>query len=223
MEIKILAMLTKNDVTIERAQEVFEENKHADIDSWGFKDTGIDTDRARKLVASMKRENKHTYLEPLVTDESECIKAAEFAIECGFDAVIGVKFYESVANILNRNGIKYYPTCGRRDGIPRMLYGTHEEIIQDALRIVSHDGVDGICLSIYRYVDGDPQKMANEFVKRVTAPLIVSGSLNTKERLDFVKTLKPWGFTMGSALFDDSLDGDTMQDKLEFLRKYMEI
>ena len=73
-------------------------------------------------------------MEPLIESEEGCLEAAQFAIDCGFEYVIGMEFYESVAQKLKGTGIQYFPTCGRRAGIPRMLYGTVQEIIDDAKR-----------------------------------------------------------------------------------------
>ncbi|MCI8503562.1 MAG: hypothetical protein HFH00_07020 [Dorea sp.] len=218
MSVKLIAMLTNNDKTVPGAIDIFENNKMTKADCWGFKDIGIELPAAKELIEKMKRAGKITFMEPLVESEEECLKAAQFAIDCKFEYMVGMAFYESVAEKLKGTGIKYFPTCGRRAGIPRMLYGTHEEIIADAKRILSYEGVHGICLSIYRYKDGDPEEMAREFVKNVDKPMIVTGSISNTERLEFVKKLKPWGFTIGSALFDDSFGAfETISDKIDYI------
>lgn len=218
MSINLIAMLTNHDKTVPGAKQVFEENKTAKTSCWGFKDVGIELEDAKALVAAMKAEGKTTFMEPLIESEEGCLEAAQFAIDCGFEYVIGMEFYESVAQKLNGTGIKYFPTCGRRAGIPRMLYGTVQEIIDDAKRILAHDGVSGICLSVYRYCDGDPEAMAMEFARQISAPMIVTGSIGNDERLSFVKNMKPWGFTIGSALFDDSFGHYAhIADKLDAL------
>ncbi len=204
MSIRMIAMLTNHDKTVPGAEAVFADNQGAATAFWGFKDVGISLPDAKKLVRRMKDAGKVTFMEPLIESEEGCLEAAQFAIDCQFDFVVGMAFYESVAKKLAGTGIKYFPTCGRRAGIPRMLYGTHQEIIDDAKRILAYDGVEGICLSVYRYVDGDPEAMAAEFVASVDKPLIITGSIGNDKRLEFVKNLKPWGFTIGSALFDDS-------------------
>lgn len=218
MGIKLIAMLTNHDKTVPDAVRVFEENKGSKTDCWGFKDIGIEIAEAQRLVERMKAEGKTTFMEPLVESEEECLKAAQFAIDCKFEYVVGMAFHESVAKKLAGTGIKYFPTCGRRAGIPRMLYGTHQEIIDDAKRILSYDGVDGICLSIYRYQDGDPEAMAMEFAESIDKPMIITGSISNDQRLEFVKKMKPWGFTIGSALFDDSFGHyEQISDKIDTL------
>ena len=48
--------------------------------------------------------------------------------------------------------------------------------------------------------------------------MIVTGSISNTERLEFVKKLKPWGFTIGSALFDDSFGAfETISDKIDYI------
>lgn len=223
MSVKLIAMLTNNDKTVPGAVDIFEKNKMTKADCWGFKDIGIELPDAKKLVEKMKQEGKTTFMEPLVESEEECLEAAQFAIDCKFEYMVGMAFYESVAEKLKGTGIQYFPTCGRRAGIPRMLYGTHQEIIEDAERILSCDGVHGICLSIYRYKDGDPEKMAREFVEKIHKPIIVTGSIGNDERLAFVKSLKPWGFTIGSALFDDSFGHfEKIADKIDAILEKLE-
>ena len=223
MSVNLIAMLTNHDKTVPNAVEVFEENKGTKTNYWGFKDIGIELSEAKKLVERMKEEGKVTFLEPLVESEEDCLKAAQFAIDCKFEYMIGMEFYKSVADKLKGTGIKYFPTCGKRAGIPRMLYGTCQEIIDDTKEILACDGVEGICLSVYRYQDGDPEEMAMEFLKNVDSPMIITGSIGNDERLEFVKNLKPWGFTIGSALFDDSFGHyDKIADKIDAIMEKLE-
>lgn len=223
MAVKLIAMLTNHDKTVPDAVQVFTDNKSAATECWGFKDVGIPLPEAQKLVAEMKKAGKTTFMEPLIESEEGCLAAAQFAIDCKFDYVIGMGFFPSVAQKLLGTGIKYFPTCGRRAGIPRMLYGTPQEIIDDAKRILEYDGVDGICLSVYRYEDGDPEKMALAFRQSIDKPLIVTGSIADDKRLEFVKSMKPWGFTIGSALFNDSFGHyDHICDKLDMISGKLE-
>jgi len=219
--INVIAMLTNNDLTVPNALETFEANKHAKTNCWGFKDIGIDTKDAVKLVGYMKSAGKMTFLEPLMEDEQSCIKAARMAVECDFDYVVGMTFNKKVYEILKANGVKYFPTCGRREGLPRMLYGTHREIIDDAKCLLQKE-VDGVCLSSYRYADGDPEEMAIQFRSEITSPLIISGGINNYDRLGFVKKIKPWGFTIGSALFTHKFGKEnSIAQQLDLVQDYM--
>ena len=222
MRTKVIAMLTNHDKTVPDALDVFEANKRAKTQCWGFKDIGISDKEALRLVEAMKAAGKTTFLEPLLEDEESCMKAAQFAVRCRFDCVINMVYNQAVADILQEGGIKYMPTCGRREGLPRMLYGTAEEIISHAEGLVSREGVAGICLSSYRYVDGEPEAMSLEFRRRISADLIVAGGIGDYKRLDFIKKLRPWGFTIGSALFARKFGEGGIAAQLDRIQAYID-
>lgn len=223
MSVRVIAMLTYNDQTVKDALSIFKENKCAKTNCWGFKDIGIAQEDAIELVAAMKAEGKTTFLEPLLEDEESCLNAANMAVTCGFDCVVSMVYNPEVAKILKAGNVRYLPTCGRREGLPRMLYGTTDEIVNDAKDLIEKKGVEGVCLSSYRYVDGDPETMSLEFKSKVDTKLIVSGGINSYERLDFVKKLNPWGFTIGSALFDHKFGENlSIAEQLDKIQAYIE-
>lgn len=207
MGVKLIVMLTCNDRTVGDALEVFEESKMAPTDWWGFKDTGIEKEEAVRLITEMKEAGKTTFFESLVEKEQECLRAAQFALDNEFDYLIGMTYYDSVNELFKDRPIKYFPTCGKRSGIPRMLHGTIDEVIADGKR-VQQTGVDGLCLSAYRFTGGDPEALAEGFVNELDVPVILTGSINSNQRLDLVKKLKPWGFTVGSAFFKQDFGKD---------------
>jgi hypothetical protein len=222
VDINVIAMLTYNDKTVENAINIFTLNKHAQTNYWGFKDLGINLNESKKLLAYMKDEGKTTFLEPLHEDEENCMISAKLAVECGFDYVLGMVYNPRVHKMLSDNGVQYWPTCGRREGLPRMLYGTIEEIVSDAGRLLELE-VDGICLSSFRYVDGNPEEMSINFRKLISAPLIISGGINDYHRLDFVKKMNLWGFTIGSALFSHKFGKEkTIADQLDIIKEYID-
>jgi hypothetical protein len=200
MGARLIAMLTRNDNTVENAIEVFEQYKNAPTNYWGFKDTGTDKEKMKSLIERMKSAGKTTFLEVLNEKEDECIRFAKFAIEFEFDYLIGMHYFDTVNDLLRSKPIKYFPTCGKRSGIPRMLEGPVEEIISEAKQI-EKAGADGLTLSAYRY-RGNPEELSQEFVKEIQIPIIITGSINNYERLDLIKSLNPWGFTVGSAFFN---------------------
>ena len=220
--IQVISMLTHNDQTVDGATQYYAANKEAKTPSWGFKDTNISLENAKALAASMKADGKHTFFESLVSEEADALVAAQTTLACKFDYMIGMEYFPKVHTLLKEAGVRYFPTCGRRAGYPvRMLYGTIQEIIDDAHHILEK-GVDGISLSVFRYADGDPLELAKAFVKEVDAPLVLTGSINNDTRLDFVNEIQPWGFTIGSALFEGSEDwGKTMTEKLDYIFNYV--
>ena len=219
MGINLIAMLTNHDMTVPGAKSVFEENRSAKTGCWGFKDVGIELSDAKALVASMKAEGKTTFMEPLIESEEGCLEAAQFAIDCGFEYVIGMEFYESVAQKLKGTGIQYFPTCGRRAGIPRMLYGTVQEIIDDAKGLLAK-GVSGIDLLAFRHQDG--AGLARAYCQQIDKPVVIAGSINSPARIDFINEINPWAFTMGSALFTENFaKGEGFRKNLQVVVDYM--
>lgn len=220
--IHVIAMMTHNDQTVDGAYSHYMTNRNAKTKDWGFKDTNIVREDARKLSAAMLNDGKEVFFESLATTEEEALEAARLAVASNARYVVGMEYFTSVHKYFNEHNVKYYPTCGKRAGYPkRMLYGTIDEIIADAKRILE-TGVAGICLSVFRYVDGDPLELAKTFVKEVDAPLVLTGSIDSDERLDFVKEVKPWGFTVGSALFEEGyFPGKTIADKLDHISDYI--
>jgi hypothetical protein len=193
-------MLTHNDQTVENALEVFEECKNSAAEYWGFKDVGLPVDQMKKLVANMKRAGKKICLEVVRYTEEECLESARLAIDCGFDFLMGTLYYKTVGQLLRNEAIRYMPFCGQVSGRPSVLEGSIPEIINEA-KDISKNGVNGFDLLAYRYV-GDPEKLSREFVNEISLPVAVAGSISSFARLDKIKEIGPWGFTIGSAFFE---------------------
>lgn len=219
---KVIAMLTNDDLTVADAEDVYAKNKQAKTLDWGFKDNNMTLERARLLGRAMQNDGKIFYFESLAASEANCIEATKMALELKPDCFTALEYSSSVHKMLSGSNIKFFPTCGRRAGYPRrMLYGTIEEIIADANRIIDK-GVDGVCLSVFRYEDGDPIELAKRFVSEVKAPTIISGSINSDARLDFIREVRPWGFTVGSSLFQkDFGENRTIAEQLDYISDYI--
>jgi len=202
--VKIIAMLTNNDLTVANARETFEASSHAPTQYWGFKDTGISMHTASELAKHIYDKGKTLVFESFGEKEDDCLRAAEFSITNNYKYLIGCQFHTSVVSLLQGSSVAYLPTIGRREGIPRYLYGSIEEVVGDGQRVLA-SGADGICLSMYRYKDGDPSELGSAALRAVgQRSTIISGSINTFDRLKQVRKLRPWGFTIGSALFDEA-------------------
>lgn len=218
--IELIAMLTHNDKTVNNAREIFAQSVDAPTQHWGFKDTGLSSPELARLGRDMKDAGKTVHFESLEEDEPACLDAAQFAIDHGLDFLIGMAFHDSVAKLLAEAKVGYLPTCGGRSGIPRMLHGSIAEIVADAKRIRPH--VDGVALSLYRWTDGDPGLLGKAFIEEVTAPVVVTGSINSTERMDTIARLSPWGITVGSALFDDVFGAGDFAAGLAYMRDYFD-
>ena len=209
--IKLISFLTLNDKTVNNAKEIFDNCKDVEQKYWGFKNTGISKDYAFELLKLMKKSEKSVFYESLEENEEKALEDAKFAVENDIDYLIGMPYSDVVGNFIKDKSTKFFPTCGKRSvSLPRKLLGTIDEVIEDGLRI-QDKGVSGICLSVYRFEGGNPEELAKRFIDKLNIPVIISGSVNCYERLDFVKELKPWGFTLGSGFFKKSFS-----DKLGF-------
>lgn len=221
MKPAIIIMLTHNDITVKNAAEVFESCKDLPVSCWGFKDVGLEKDEMIKLNQTMKAAGKTTFLEVVTYTEEECLEGAQLAIDCGFDYLTGTIFFPSIVEKLKGTGLRYYPFPGDVGGSPVMLRGTIEEIVADSRRLVDA-GADGVDLTAYRYADGDPFELAKAVAAEIgNDKLMIAGSIGTTERMDLMKELEPYGYTMGSALFDAKfIDTGSFRENLEFVLDY---
>ena len=221
MNIKMIVMLTNHDKTTEDAIELFENCKNIPVEHWGFKNVGLPVDQMKRLVRNMKNANKKTFLEVVSYTEKECIEATELAIECEFDYLMGTMFYQSVYDLLKDKPIKYMPFCGKISGSPSVLEGSINDIIAHA-KSIEEKNVYGLDLLAYRYT-GDPLKLAKKFIEEIKLPVIIAGSINSFEKLEKVKKLNPWGFTIGSAFFNKKfVKGGSFKEQIERIVKYLE-
>ena len=202
MKSKIIIMLTHNDRTVKNAQEVFDSCKMA------------------KLVASMKAAGKTTFLEVVTYSEEDCMAGAKVAVEMGFDYLMGTLFFDSVYAYLQKHQVKYLPFCGKVSGSPSVLEGSFDEIIADARSMLAK-GVYGIDLLAFRHAQG--AELAEAYCAAVDAPVVIAGSINSNERIDFINRVDPWAFTMGSALFTENFaPGQGFRKNLEAVAAYMD-
>ena len=222
MEPKLIVMLTYNDQTVKNAIEIFDECKDLQVDCWGFKDIGLPVPQMKQLVKNMKNSGKTTFLEVVTYTEAECMSAAKLAVECGFDYLMGTLFYSSVSDFVKSQPIRYFPFCGQVSGSPSILEGSVAEMVDESKKM-KQAGVDGFDLLAYRYT-GDAEALAAEFIRKISAPVVLAGSINSYKRLDKVKELNPWGYTIGSALFDKKFeDNGLFRQQLERVIEYMNL
>lgn len=198
-------MLTYNDRTVENAYEIFEQCKDNKVQYWGFKDKGIPLEEMKRLYSYMKDCGKTTVLEVIAYSEDECMNGAKMAAECGCDILMGTLFYDSVNDFCKANSFKYMPFVGKVKNIPSILDGVVEDMINEANSYLKK-GVYGFDLLGYRYT-GNTNKLIQEFVEKVNAPICIAGSINSFARLDDIKNTKAWAFTIGGAFFENKFDG----------------
>lgn len=214
---KIIIMLTHNDKTVPNAIEIFEENKDLPIQYWGFKDVGMEPEKMKVLCTKMREAGKTSFLEVVSYSEEECMRGAKLAVECGFDYLLGTLYYDSVAEYVKKQGLKYCPFAGKVSKSPSILEGTVEEMLAQEAAF-AEKGVFGTDLLGYRYVDGDPTELSAEYIRKAKTPVVLAGSIGSEERMELVKEMNPWCFTMGRALFTKNFVKEgTFRDNLVYV------
>ena len=214
----LIVMLTHNDHTVANAREIYLQNRHSQAQFWGFKEEPLPRQEMKDLFAQMKQDGKTTFLEVVEYTEEAGLAGAEAALECGCDILMGTKFYDSINQFCQANGLKYMPFVGELAERPTILSGNIADIIAEAQSYAAQ-GVHGIDLLGYRYT-GDAAKLNAELVKSVSIPVCIAGSVNSYQRLDELKAARPWAFTIGSAFFDNQFSG-SIAEQIDKVCDYM--
>jgi hypothetical protein len=214
-------MLTYNDETVKDALEVFESCAELPCEFWGFKDVGLVKNMMKRLVGRMNDQGKVTFLEVVSLTEQECMRGARIAVDCGFDYLMGTVFYQSVYDYLKNHHKKYLPFCGQVTGHPSVVKGTIRDAIEDGKRLEKL-GVDGLDLLAYRFI-GNAEMLARKFIESVSVPVVIAGSIDSFSRLDKIKEISPWAFTIGTAFFEKKFASDkTFEEQILRVIEYME-
>lgn len=203
---KLIVMLTRNDRTVPDAPAVFERCRSSRAEWFGFKEEGLAPDETRRLFARIRDCGKKTALEVVAYTKDECLAGARLAADCGVDLLMGTFYSPEIRDLCRRNGIRYFPFVGRVRARPSILEGSAAEMLDQAAALLEQ-GVDGFDLLGYRYT-GDAEELIRRFVSGCPAPVCVAGSIHSEQRLDAIKAIGPWGFTIGSAFFDHRFGPD---------------
>lgn len=200
MNTELIVMLTHNDLTVRNAYQVFEQCKDTKALYWGFKEKPLPIEEMRRIYAKMKDCGKRTVLEVVAYSEKEGLEGAQMAASCGCDILMGTCFHDSILQFCQLHNITYMPFVGRITGRPSVLEGSVESMLAEAERLKAL-GVSGVDLLGYRYTN-NAQQLISDMVSKSDLQVCVAGSINSYERLRFIKKVQPWAFTIGSAFFD---------------------
>lgn len=217
--LNLIVMLTHNDKTVDNAYEIFEQCKNSKAKFWGFKEEPIPLEEMKKLYAYMKECGKTTVLEVVAYTEKEGMEGAKMAVECGCDILMGTRFFDSINEFCKENKLKYMPFVGKVIERPSILEGTIDDMINEANKYLKK-GVYGFDLLGYRYT-GDAIELNKKFVSQVNAPVCIAGSVNSYKRLDELKDVNPWAFTIGGAFFENKFDGN-FNEQINKVCEYIE-
>ncbi len=204
--LNLIVMLTHNDKTSMNAYDIFEKCKNSKAKFFGFKEKPLPLSEMKKLYKYMKKCGKKTVLEVVSYTESEGIEGAKMAVECGVDILMGTKYFASIHDICEKNNIKYMPFVGEVVGRPSVLKGTVDSMINEA-NILVEKGVYGFDLLGYRF-EGNAPELNKQFVSKINFPVCVAGSVDSYIRLDELKEIRPWAFTIGGAFFENKFGDD---------------
>ena len=216
---KLIVMLTYNDQTVPNAIEVFESAKDAPAKFWGMKDEGLEEEKMIHLFQRMKDCGKTTFLEIVADDLDVEAESVRLAVRVGADVVTGTHYRKELHDMLTQAGIKYMPFVGRTVGIPIVVKGTVDEIVAEAIELVEN-GCFGIDAAPYRY-EGDIDQYNTELLKNVKAPCCVAGSVNGFARVQEVIDYGYWGFTVGSAFFENKFGNGSFADQIAAVMDYI--
>lgn len=211
-------MLTWHDYTVENAIEVFEQCQCSQAKLWGIKEHSLPVSQMKQLFSLMKSCGKTTILEVVAYTEQEGLAGAKLAVECECDILLGTKFYDSINLYCQEHNLKYMPFVGEITGRPSVLSGDIDTLIQEAQSYIAK-GVYGINLLGYRYT-GNTSVLNRTFLQHIEAPVCLAGSINSYERLDEIKEIQPWAFTIGSAFFEKKF-GETINEQINLIYNYM--
>src|SRR3954467_10996456 len=195
--IEFIFMLTRDDVTLADAREVYASIADTGVRHVGCKDVGVPTEELAALMQDIRSHGAQTYLEVVSETEEATLASARAAAEIRPDHLIGGTLIEPVQEILAGTGIKFWPYVGQIVGHPCLLRGSIDEIVADTKR-AAELGVDGINLLAYRY-DGDVEALTRAVVGATDLPVICAGSVDSVERIAALERCGARGFTIGTA------------------------
>ncbi len=210
MGLRFIFMLTRNDKTVEDAELHLKTALAAGVHHIGFKDVGLPVARLKKLNGSIRAGGATSYLEVVSLDKASEVASAKAALEIGVDILLGGTNVDAVLPVLHGSGMRYYPFPGRIEGHPSVLAGSIDDVVASAEALVARDGVHGLDLLAYRSAENVTGLMA-AVCAAVDKPVIMAGSIASREQIGIVRRSGAAGFTIGTA----ALDGDYAADSPE--------
>lgn len=214
-------MLTKNDVTIPDAFEVYEEISRTfsaeELPYVGFKNIGHSLDRLRDLGQLIVNDGRRLVVEIVGASAETEREAALLAVELGADILIGGTHIDAVLQVIQGTSIGYYPAVGDLATEPGRVHGTIEQIVEETRSVIARPGVDGIMLLGYRFV-GDASALIAQIGAIPGIRIVNAGTVDSAERIAELNDNGYWAFTIGSAVLDRSLPaGNTLREQLDWV------
>lgn len=215
-----ILMLTENDATVSDAIAKYDGLRDSRIRHVGFKDVGLPIATLKQLAQRIRADGRKVMLEVVATNRDAELESIGAALEIGVDYLLGGRHVDDALSLLRGSDVRYFPFAGHTVGHPTILEGTMDEIVDDARRIASMPGVHGLDLLAYRFAgDGDPAELTASVVAAVNVPVIAAGSIDHEARVKAMIEAKTWGFTVGSALFQEAFVDRRLSAQIDTILK----
>jgi hypothetical protein len=205
--IEFVFMLTRDDVTVADAPEVLAGLRDTGLRYLGFKDIGPPPEVLRDVTAAAHEAGMEVMLEVVSTSRDDELRSVRAALDIDVDWVLGGTNAGDGAAVLAGSGLRYCPFPGTITGHPSVLSGAVADIAADAARLTAIDGVHGVDLLAYRHATADVGALTRAVADAVDGPVIAAGSVATVEQIRVLEEAGAWGFTIGSAIFEERLPG----------------
>lgn len=194
-------MLTRQDRTIDDAEDVVDSLADLGVSHIGFKDVGVTPDVLARVLGRIRARGATSYLEVVSTTPASVATSLASAATLGVDCILGGTDLAAAQRALG--GLdRYYPFPGRPVGHPTRLGGTPADIERDAMRARAR-GCGGVDVLAYRATDADPLDLVRAARRGVgDSRLIVAGSVHSTSQIHALSAAGADAFTIGSAVFD---------------------
>lgn len=200
MAFNFILMLTENDRTIPDARARLEQALEGGVRHIGFKDVGLPLEDLRALAETIRNSGGRSYLEVVSLDEQSELASANAAVDLDVDCLLGGTRAAAVTEVIRNHPLRYYPFPGQISGHPSVLEGPVDDIVTSARTLADLEYVHGLDLLAYRF-SGDVPALMQQVAQAVTKPVIVAGSIDSRERITAVAESGAQGFTVGTAAF----------------------
>ncbi|MEO5765768.1 MAG: hypothetical protein ABIR52_10705 [Casimicrobiaceae bacterium] len=196
-------MLTRNDRTIEDAEDLVDAVCDLGVRHIGFKDVGVPTATMQAVVSRIRRRGGVCYLEVVSTTPESVSRSLEAGRTLGVDRILGGTDLVAARRILGDLS-RYFPFPGRPNGHPTRLDGSAAQVADDT-RAALAAGCGGVDLLAYRATEADPLDLVRAARQAfLGGTLIVAGSVHSKAQIDALAEAGADAFTIGSSVFDGS-------------------
>jgi hypothetical protein len=201
--VDFIFMLTQNDRTVAGCIDLLDSVRLTGLRHVGCKEVGASDRTLKELLKGIRAMKATSYLELVGETTEECERGARWAIELGFDRVMGGKDPKTLAELC-RGKVQYYPFPGRPVGHPTTLSGT-VDTIRDDCQMFASLGCPGVDLLAYRASEASPEALIATARAAFSGELVIAGSIESAERIGRIGELGADAFTVGSAIFDATI------------------